>query len=68
MPCPNCCYSIPFCGGFCAPTVNPETSPIRQVSNEYTLPQPCFRSAGCRRLWETAFLCRAFGGVGCGCA
>ena len=37
---PKCCYNIPFFGGFCAPTENPEPSPLRHVSNEYTLPPP----------------------------
>ena len=65
---PKCCYNIPFFGGFCAPTENPEPSPLRHVSNEYTLPAPCFRSAKCRRYWEVGMFCRAFGGVGCACA
>lgn len=33
-----CCYNIPICGGFCAPTENPDTSCYRHVSNEYTIP------------------------------
>ena len=31
-------YNIPCCGGFCAPTVSPEESCLKHVSNEYTLP------------------------------
>jgi hypothetical protein len=31
-------YRIPCCGGFCAPTVNPEESCLKHVSNEWTLP------------------------------
>jgi len=31
-------YNVPICGGFCAPTVNPDRSCCRRVSNEYTVP------------------------------
>mmetsp|Transcript_14015 Transcript_14015/g.44021 ORF Transcript_14015/g.44021 Transcript_14015/m.44021 type:complete len:361 (+) Transcript_14015:92-1174(+) len=34
----QCIYNIPFCGGFCAPTVNPDKSCYRHFSNEYTIP------------------------------
>mmetsp|Transcript_123457 Transcript_123457/g.193668 ORF Transcript_123457/g.193668 Transcript_123457/m.193668 type:complete len:317 (+) Transcript_123457:66-1016(+) len=33
-----CCYNIPICGGFCAPTENPDESCYRHVSNEFTIP------------------------------
>jgi len=44
---PPCCdpssdkfalYNFPICGGFCAPTKNPDPSCWRHVSNEFTVP------------------------------
>jgi len=34
----QCLYNVPCCGGFCAPTVNPDPSCFRHFSNEYTVP------------------------------
>jgi len=34
----KCLYNIPICGGFCAPTENPDKSCFRHFSNEYTIP------------------------------
>lgn len=53
----DCIYNIPVCGGFCAPTKNPEPSCVRHFSNEYTLP-----GAGvfmkCAPVLETNRCCR----------
>eukprot|EP00930_Biecheleria_cincta_P087577 TRINITY_DN76805_c0_g1_i1.p1 TRINITY_DN76805_c0_g1~~TRINITY_DN76805_c0_g1_i1.p1 ORF type:complete len:365 (-),score=39.32 TRINITY_DN76805_c0_g1_i1:120-1178(-) len=51
----SCCYHIPICGGFCAPTANPDESFWRHFSNEFTLPlaprymglAPCVENSGC---------------------
>jgi len=34
----SCFYNFPICGGFCAPTANPDESFWRHFSNEFTLP------------------------------
>jgi len=65
--CLKCIWMIPICGGFCAPTVNPEPSCLRHFSNEYTVilaPRymtcaPCLESAPC---------CIACGKAGLSCA
>lgn len=59
----ECLFRIPICGGFCAPTENPDETCFRHISNEYTLPAgPIFFS---RRSWcETCRCCQAFGRVG----
>mmetsp|Transcript_68526 Transcript_68526/g.164567 ORF Transcript_68526/g.164567 Transcript_68526/m.164567 type:complete len:355 (-) Transcript_68526:192-1256(-) len=56
-------YNIPCCGGFCAPTVNPEKSCWKQVSNEFTIPAsgPFMRLAP---LIEFAPCCRCIGKMG----
>merc|ERR1719199_421345 len=37
----ECClqavYRIPICGGWCAPTVNPDPTCYRRISNEWTM-------------------------------
>lgn len=55
---------IPICGGFCAPTVSPETSCLRHFSNEWTPPQPCFRKPWLRCCFEHATVPRLFGRIG----
>jgi len=56
--CDHCIYNIPICGGFCAPTKNPDDTCLRHFSNEYTLPgaavfmqlAPCIETTGCCRM------------------
>lgn len=63
MACKECIYNIPCCGGWCAPTENPDSSCLRHVSNEYTLPAaraymkiaPVFELSAC---------CRSCGRIG----
>jgi hypothetical protein len=56
-------YRIPICGGFCAPTVNPDSSLARHFSNEYTLPAPpLFENLGC--IVESNALCVRIGALG----
>jgi len=56
-------YRIPICGGFCAPTVNPDSSLARHFSNEYTLPAPpLFENLG--GVVESNMLCSRIGVVG----
>jgi len=56
-------YRIPICGGFCAPTISPETSWLRHVSNEFTLPGgPLFAKVG--RLVESNPFCVRLGALG----
>eukprot|EP00966_Prymnesium_polylepis_P203757 4720568-Prymnesium_polylepis.1 len=64
-PCPTCLYRIPLCGGFCAPTVSPETTALRTFGNEYTVPgAACCESYKCRSYVEHSRLCVSVGGVG----
>jgi len=59
----RCIYNIPICGGFCAPTVNPDESFLKHFSNEYTVP-----GAGiymrCSPFIETNRCCRRCGRIG----
>jgi len=56
-------YNIPCCGGFCAPTKNPDHTCFRHVSNEYTVPLAGrFHKLLC--LLETNFFCRTCGRTG----
>lgn len=56
-------YNVPCCGGFCAPTKNPDTTCYRHVSNEYTLAgAPKFIKVA--PYVETCACCRKFGGTG----
>jgi uncharacterized membrane protein YbhN (UPF0104 family) len=59
-------YGIPICGGFCAPTENPEKSCFRHFSNEITPPQPCLNPRTCRTFFEHNTLLRSFGKIGFG--
>eukprot|EP00931_Biecheleriopsis_adriatica_P106788 TRINITY_DN81176_c0_g1_i1.p1 TRINITY_DN81176_c0_g1~~TRINITY_DN81176_c0_g1_i1.p1 ORF type:complete len:552 (-),score=92.12 TRINITY_DN81176_c0_g1_i1:15-1670(-) len=75
--CDRCCcdpesvycwpYHIPCCGGYCAPTENPDKSCLRRVSNEFTLPAglggwgPFMR---CGNGVEFNRCCRLFGMLG----
>lgn len=59
-----CIYNLPICGGFCAPTESPESSCLRHVSNEYTVPgAPRYMTAA--PCIETSACCMACGGTGC---
>jgi len=59
----NVIYNIPCCGGFCAPTVNPEESCLKHVSNEYTLPASgVYLKAS--PVIESNFVCRSCGRLG----
>jgi len=56
-------YNIPCCGGFCAPTVSPEESCLKHVSNEYTLPASgVYLKAS--PVIESNVVCRTCGGIG----
>jgi len=60
---PRWVYFIPCCGGWCAPTRSPETSCLRHVSNEYTLPlAKCFLKIGPTCEWSRC--CIALGKCG----
>jgi len=56
-------YNVPICGGFCAPTVNPDGSCCRHVSNEYTVPLSGLYMK-IAPLLETNRCCRFLGGSG----
>jgi len=59
----RCIYNIPICGGFCAPTENPEESCLRHFSNEYTIPASgVFMKVGSLIEWSTC--CRFCGSSG----
>jgi len=59
----ECLYRIPFCGGFCAPTVSPEPTCFKHVSNEYTIPAgPCYMK--CPGVIESNLCCIACGKIG----
>lgn len=62
----NCVYRIPICGGFCAPTQNPDTTCLKHVSNEFTAPggPMLFKK---KDYIETSRCCRFFGRFGVGC-
>jgi len=61
----QCLYKVPCCGGFCAPTPNPDESCARHVSNEWLVPGGpdgfinCVKN-GC----EASCFCRACGRLG----
>lgn len=65
--CNNCIYGIPCCGGFCAPTENPDESCFRHVSNEFTVPlgPNFFKVLACI---ETPRPIRMLGRIGLPCA
>mmetsp|Transcript_9407 Transcript_9407/g.13104 ORF Transcript_9407/g.13104 Transcript_9407/m.13104 type:complete len:351 (-) Transcript_9407:63-1115(-) len=56
-------YNIPICGGFCAPTVSPEPTCWKHVSNEFTIPASGVFMKGSEVL-EFAPCCRFFGKLG----
>ena len=64
----KCITKIPICGGWCDTTISPETTALRQFSNEKTVPQPCLRGPGCRSFWEHNAVCRVAAGFGLPCA
>ena len=55
---------VPICGGWCDETVNPEVTPLRQFSNEKTVPRPCLWDAKCRAITESSACCRTSGRIG----
>uniref|UniRef100_A0A7S1LGV5 Uncharacterized protein n=1 Tax=Alexandrium catenella TaxID=2925 RepID=A0A7S1LGV5_ALECA len=62
----RCIWNIPICGGFCAPTVNPEESCVRHFSNEYTVPASgVFMKLGPVLEWSGC--CRFLGSCGMRC-
>ena len=62
------CHAGPICGGWCDTTISPETTALRQFSNEKTVPQPCLRGPDCRSFWEHNAVCRVAAGFGLPCA
>eukprot|EP00927_Polykrikos_kofoidii_P048492 TRINITY_DN42766_c0_g1_i1.p1 TRINITY_DN42766_c0_g1~~TRINITY_DN42766_c0_g1_i1.p1 ORF type:complete len:378 (+),score=51.63 TRINITY_DN42766_c0_g1_i1:34-1167(+) len=56
-------YNIPFCGGFCAPTVNTDEACWRHFSNEFTVPASAkfMKLAPC---CEHSIMCRSCGMIG----
>jgi len=61
---PRWVYFIPCCGGWCAPTKNPEPSCLRHVSNEYTLPlAKCFLKIGPTCEWSRCCIALGKSGV-----
>mmetsp|Transcript_1857 Transcript_1857/g.5281 ORF Transcript_1857/g.5281 Transcript_1857/m.5281 type:complete len:353 (-) Transcript_1857:405-1463(-) len=55
---------IPICGGWCDVTDSPETTCLRQFSNEKTVPRPCLWTASCRKVFESSPCIRWSGKVG----
>jgi len=56
---------VPICGGWCNSTTSPETTCLRQFSNENTVPRPCLWSAQCRLFFEHSRCSRTSGSIGC---
>lgn len=61
---PECIFKIPCCGGWCAPTENPDETCFRHLSNEYTLSgAPMFMRVA--PIVEYSHCCIACGRSGC---